>query len=122
MSPHPHDRPSNVLRRDNDTVVVVLRGTTEVATWRLQGRGSRPDLGLVDELARLQLSAQRLGCSVRVRHPSPQLTELLDLIGLREVVGREPGGLVVEMGGETEEGEQTSIEVDEHGELDNPTL
>jgi hypothetical protein len=53
-----------------------------------------PDLGVVDGLARLQLVARRLGCSIRLRG-SVELAELLDLVGLDlglEVVGEAEGG------------------------------
>ena len=45
-----------------------------------------PDAATVDALARLQLTAQRLGRDVRVRHASVALVELLDLVGLSDVV------------------------------------
>lgn len=50
------------------------------------------DLGLVDELARLQLAARRLGCSIKLRHACPELLELLEIVGLSDVVsgGDEP--------------------------------
>lgn len=56
---------------------------------------AHPDLGTVDALARLQLTARRLGCRVRLRRPSPELRELLALVGLGPAVcpfGLEPGG------------------------------
>jgi ABC-type transporter Mla MlaB component len=51
---------------------------------------ARPDLALVDALARLQLAAGRLGCSIRVVEPCAELRELLDLAGLAHLVAREP--------------------------------
>lgn len=48
------------------------------------------DLGTVDALARLQLTARRLGRRVRLRRASPELRELLAFVGLR--LGVEPGG------------------------------
>ena len=48
--------------------------------------GLRPDLALVGALARLQLAALRLGCSIRLRDPCPELRDLLDLVGLAELV------------------------------------
>lgn len=45
-----------------------------------------PDLGSVDALARVQLTAQRLGCRVRLDGATQGLRELLALVGLREVV------------------------------------
>ena len=72
-------------------VVVVLRGDVEVACWTLDAVG-RPDLCLVEELARLQLTARRMGCSIRVRDEAAELRSLLDLVGLSGVLGAaDPG-------------------------------
>jgi ABC-type transporter Mla MlaB component len=46
----------------------------------------RPDAGTIEALARLQLTARRLGRQVRLRDPSRELRELLDLFGLSEVL------------------------------------
>jgi anti-anti-sigma regulatory factor len=43
----------------------------------------------VDTLARLQVAARRLGCSIRVRGARPELSELLDLAGLTDLVASE---------------------------------
>ena len=53
---------------------------------------THPDAGTIDALARLQLTALRMGRHVRVRRPPPELAELLDLFGLAEVLRREPLG------------------------------
>ena len=45
-----------------------------------------PDAVSVDALARLQLTARRLGRTVRLRHSCGELQELLALTGLREVL------------------------------------
>jgi hypothetical protein len=66
-------------------MVVLACDQVEVTTWPLAGWG-RPDVAVVDRLARLQLAAFRVGCSVRLRDPCPELVELLDLLGLGEVV------------------------------------
>jgi len=47
-----------------------------------------PDAVTVDALARLQLTARRLGRSIGLRHASPELVELLELTGLGDVVPR----------------------------------
>ena len=60
-------------------------------------------MALVDALARLQLAARRLGCSVRLRGACAELTELLELVGL-------DAELVVEVVGETEGGEEIGVE------------
>lgn len=45
-----------------------------------------PDLGAVDELCRLVLVAQRLGCTVKLTRVSDELRVLLDLAGITELV------------------------------------
>jgi ABC-type transporter Mla MlaB component len=82
-------------------VVLVCRGA-ELASWPLQG-SCRPDLGLVDHLAQVQLAAKRLGCEIELRHPGRELAELLDLAGLSDVLRRQ----VV---GQAEGGEQGGVE------------
>jgi hypothetical protein len=108
MSSGARGRHSRVPRRAAKTCVVLVRGGAEVASWPLEG-GSRPDLSVVDELARLQLAARRLGCSIRLRDACGQLWELLDLAGLAEVV-LSAGGLVVEVGGDPEGGEEVGVD------------
>ena len=44
--------------------------------------GPRPDLRDVETLARLQLAAKRLGCTVRLRGAGPHLRGLLEFVGL----------------------------------------
>ena len=48
--------------------------------------GLRVDLGLVDALARIQVAARRRGCAIRLREPDPELCELLDLVGLADLL------------------------------------
>jgi ABC-type transporter Mla MlaB component len=48
--------------------------------------GIDPDAVTVDALARLQLAARRHGCTVRLRHASRDLVELLAFMGLRDVL------------------------------------
>ena len=70
---------------------MLLRGgDEEVGSWGLVCTTDRPDLGLVEEVARLQLAAHRMGCSIWLRHACPDLALLLDLVGLRSVVGPAP--------------------------------
>ena len=68
------------------TIVLVAPGGVEVARWPLDDAGARCDVLLVDALARVQLAAARLGCSMRVCGASRELCELLELAGLRDVV------------------------------------
>ena len=44
------------------------------------------DAVTVDALARLQLAARRHGCRVRLRNASSELRELVDFMGLRDVL------------------------------------
>ena len=44
------------------------------------------DAVTVDALCRLQLAARRQGCQVRLRHASTELRELVDLMGLSDVL------------------------------------
>jgi len=49
-------------------------------------RGVAADAVTVDALARLQLAARRHGCLVRLRNASPELRELVEFLGLRDVL------------------------------------
>jgi hypothetical protein len=86
-----------------DAVVVLVFGDAELARWPLSAC-RRPDLGLVDSLARLQLSARRLGCSIQVHDACPELAGLLDLAGLAEILS---SGKV---SGQAEGGEEGGVE------------
>jgi hypothetical protein len=70
----------------NHAVVVLVRDGREVATWPLV-LAVPLDLGVVDELARLQLAARRRGCSIRLRDASDDLLGLLHLCGLATMLG-----------------------------------
>lgn len=84
--------------------VALIHGGTELASWPL-AQANRPDLAVVDELARLQLAARRLGCSVELRGSCSELRELLAMLGLDEVVAGL--GQVI---GQTEGCEQAGVE------------
>jgi len=45
-----------------------------------------PDVVTVDALARLQLAARRSDCQIRLRGASPALCELVDFMGLADVL------------------------------------
>ncbi|MEX0755781.1 MAG: STAS domain-containing protein [Actinomycetota bacterium] len=64
-----------------------------------------PDAVTVDALARLQLTAARLGRSIRFRDVCGELRDLTELMGLRDVLPCEEGS-GVEPVGQTEEREQ----------------
>jgi ABC-type transporter Mla MlaB component len=80
---------------------------------------SDPDAGTVDTLARLALTAGRLGCRIRLRHASPRLRELLALVGLDEVVAFGPG-LRLEPRGQAEQREP-ALRLEERVEPDDAT-
>jgi anti-anti-sigma regulatory factor len=69
------------------------------------GAAHRPDLALVEALARLRLTARRLGRGMRLRNAGGELAELLAWAGLDDVLTA-PATLRVEPGGEAEQGEQ----------------
>ena len=71
--------------QDPTPCVVLVRGDAEVACWPLPA-GRHPDISLVDQLARLQLAARRLGYMIRLRDAPGELRELIDLAGLSEIV------------------------------------
>ena len=48
--------------------------------------GVEPDAVTVDALCRLQLGARRHRCEVRLRHASRELLELVDFMGMTEVL------------------------------------
>jgi hypothetical protein len=78
--------------RHDCTVVVVL--------------GAVPSgLALVDLVARLQLLARGTGCTMTVRDPSPELSELLDFAGLTELLG-----CGLQAGGQAEGREQLGVQ------------
>jgi ABC-type transporter Mla MlaB component len=109
-----------------DTIEVVLRGRFAAADipglWGrllpLLGRTAAPvvvcdvtamvdpDAATIDALARLQLTARRYGCCIRLRHACGPLQELLSLTGLAEVVPCAPDR-PLQPGGEAEQREPT---------------
>jgi hypothetical protein len=88
-------------------VVVLVRGDAEVARWPLE-ECSGPDLVVADALARWQLGARRVGCSIEVHEAAAELLELLDLLGFGDVVTLV--GLRVETSGKVEGGEEVGVD------------
>jgi ABC-type transporter Mla MlaB component len=64
---------------------VLQRTGVELVTCDVAGI-AHPSAADVDAVARLQLTARRLGRSITLRHASDHLRELLELCGLQEVV------------------------------------
>jgi hypothetical protein len=85
---------------------------SELLRSALGGPG-RPDVGTVDDVARLALHAVRLGGTLAITDLSPDLRALLDL-----------AGLVVEVEGQAEGGEEALVveEVEEELHPDDPPV
>jgi ABC-type transporter Mla MlaB component len=64
--------------------VLLARSGADIALCNV--RGIRPDAVTIDALARLQLAARRHGCQVRLCHASDELLELVDFMGLTDVL------------------------------------
>lgn len=96
----PVARHSYVVPADARAEVVLVRESEEVASWPLLC-GSRVELSVVGELARLQLEARRQGCSIWLRDACPELIALLRFVGL---------GDVLHVGRQAEECEQRGVE------------
>jgi hypothetical protein len=108
MSASTRRRRSSVPCPDVIATLVVASGDRELASRPLIG-GGRPARAVVDELARLQLAARRLGLCIRLRDPSPELVQLLYVVGLGDVLPRDCR-LRVEVSGEAEHLEQPGVE------------
>jgi ABC-type transporter Mla MlaB component len=64
-----------------------------------------PDAGTIDALARMQLTARRLGRRVQLRHACADLQDLVAFTGLGDVLPHY--GLRLEAGRQPEEGEES---------------
>jgi anti-anti-sigma factor len=60
------------------------------------GSLTRPDAAVVDALCRMRLVARRRGCQLRLRDASPELLDLLWLVGLTDVIPAADSGLRAE--------------------------
>jgi hypothetical protein len=115
-----------VLRPPSRTIVVLVRGDVAVACWPLGDAAAvvalpcaalpaapldaeRVDLSVIDELARLQLAARRLGYSIDLA-PSGPLAELLALTGLSSILAEGAALSIIEVGGESESSEEIGVE------------
>jgi hypothetical protein len=72
-------------------IVVVTRGDTELGRWAL-GPCDVADLSTINELARLQLAAGRVGYAISLRDACRELAGLIELVGLGETLLRQVGG------------------------------
>lgn len=103
-------------RRDGGSrAVVMIVDGAEVVVWE-PPVGVRPNLDVIDHLARLRLMARRRGYELRLRDPCADMIGLIRFVGLAAVFGLEEES--VEVVGQTEGGEQPGIEeVVQAGEL-----
>jgi hypothetical protein len=69
-------------------VLLIVDADTEEIVARVDAR--RPNLALIDSLARLQLDARRRGGRLRLRNVTDELRGLLELVGLADVLAVEP--------------------------------
>jgi hypothetical protein len=89
--------------------------------------GIDADLMTVEVLARLRLTAQRLGCRLELRNASPALQQLIGFCGLCDVLPRERLARLDRRlalgrdGGQPEEGEQP-LGVEERVEARDPPV
>jgi ABC-type transporter Mla MlaB component len=97
--------------------MLLATGDVDLVTVEV-GALTDPDAVAVDALARLQLTARRLGSSIRLRHARAKLRDLLDVTGLSDELPR--GGDLGRVGREAEEREQ--IRVDEEVDPADPTV
>jgi ABC-type transporter Mla MlaB component len=67
--------------------VLVEAGSFDVVACDVSGL--RADVVAIEALARLRLTAQRLGCELRIRHASRELQALVTFCGLAEVLPSE---------------------------------
>jgi anti-anti-sigma factor len=78
------DRASAV--RVGDEVRDLLQATGATIVVCDVGGLAHPDAATVDAVCRIRLAARRQGCRLRLRRASPELLDLLDLMGLCDVV------------------------------------
>lgn len=83
---------------------LLARGGAEVVACDVAALGA--DAMTVDALARLALTARRLGCRIRLEDASPELAALLAFFGLELALGAGRAGLALGPGAQPEEREQ----------------
>jgi ABC-type transporter Mla MlaB component len=71
------------------------------------GAITHADEATLEALARLQLTARRLGTSIELTNARRALRDLLELVGLADVL---PNGSVVEVDGQVEDREQLGVD------------
>lgn len=116
-----------VVEDGGSRAAVMIVDGTEVVVWEAPP-GVRPDLAVIERLARLRLDALRRGCGFRLRNPCADMVALIGFLGLAGVFGTDPtddvvgvddedgtiapaaGGTSVEVVGQAEGGEQARVE------------
>jgi ABC-type transporter Mla MlaB component len=98
-------------------VQVMLEGGADLVICDVSSVGD-PDAGTIDALARMQLTARRLGRRVQLRDACADLQDLVALTGLGDVLPLY-GALRLEAGRQAEEGEE-SRGVEEEADPDDP--
>jgi anti-anti-sigma regulatory factor len=84
------------------------------------GRLEEPDVAAIDTLCRMRLVAGRFGCRLQLRRASPELRELLYLVGLSFVMpGAGPSRRRLQR--QAEQREQ-ALGVEEEGDPGDPAL
>jgi ABC-type transporter Mla MlaB component len=66
--------------------VCALLGASPASVVLCDVHGVEPDAVTVDALCRLQLGARSHGCTIRLRHASDELLELVAFMGLADVL------------------------------------
>ena len=66
--------------------VCALLGESPACVVVCDVHGVQPDAVTVDALCRLQVGARRHRCTIRLRHASPELLELVAFMGLADVL------------------------------------
>jgi ABC-type transporter Mla MlaB component len=66
--------------------ICALLSASDAAVAHCDVGGVEVDAVTVDALARLQLAARRQGCQVRLSNASSELRELVEFMGLRDVL------------------------------------
>jgi len=84
-------------------------------------RALEPDLVAVETLARLRLTARRLGCGLRLRGASRALEQMVAFCGLCDVLPVEDGLVLGGHGGQPEQREQP-LGVEERVEARDPPV
>ena len=94
------------MTTDSGPVLLVVRGPIAPqdipvlcrrARWLLERSGAalvicdvgalvEPDAVTVEALAKVRLTARRVGCRVRLRHPCRELSQLLAFMGLADIL------------------------------------